>query len=278
MRMEIDAISRRLRRRIDRVVRGRTDLLALFEHEIRAEHISESLHSCNDTDPAPEAFARMESKGFDVLGIRRESEGRSVMYGYVRRQDLSGGLCEQYVRPFTAAELIADATPLVDAMGVLKDQERVFTIGRTVHGILTRADLQKAPVRLLLFGLVSALETAMLEEIRREYPETAWSQHVSRGRLAAAITLLEQRRQRNEEIDLADCLQLCDKRSILIRSKEHRERLGFPSKRAAEETLVAIERLRDRLAHSQDLVAGSDWPTVLSLVERMEELVARMTN
>lgn len=271
-----DGAFRRLERDVRRVVRGQPDLLSLFEHEIQALHISEGLHSCRDQDPAGEALARMGAKGFDVLGIRTEVNGRSEIYGYVHRADLGEGICGRYARPFQPSELIADTTPLIDTLEALREQERVFTLGSSVYGIVTRADLQKAPVRLLLFGLMTSLETAMLTEIRRLYPGSSWKDHLSRGRLIAAEALLQQRRQRNEEIDLPECLQFCDKRAILLSQEALPTQLGFGSKRRAEDTLKAVEGLRDRLAHAQDLVIGSDWPTVIALAGAMEHMIERL--
>lgn len=268
-----DASSRRFRREIDRAVH---DLLTLFEHEVRAEHIAEHLHTCEDGDSAEDAARRMDGNGFDVLGIRTESEGRPETYGYVRHDDLGPGLCKEYARPFRSSDLIADGTPLIDALTVLRDQDRVFTIGSSVHGIITRADLQKAPVRLLLFGLVTTLEAAMAQVIRREYVGGSWEGYLTPGRIVAAERMLDQRRKRNEEIDLVDCLQLCDKRDILVRSENQRKHLGLNSKRAGEAVFDTIERLRDRLAHSQDLVAGSSWREVLGLVNQVEDLIERL--
>ena len=87
-----------------------------------------------------------------------------------------------------------------------------------VSGIITKGDLQKAPVRLWLFGVLSLLEMQFLRLIRTAYPQDTWKGFVSENRLGKAGQLLQERKRRNEAIDLADCLQFADKRTIVLRS------------------------------------------------------------
>jgi len=69
---------------------------------------------------------------------------------------------------------------------------------------------------------------------------------------------------RREEIDVADCLQICDKRDLILK-KGGSARLGFESKSKANGFFSDAEDLRNRLAHSQDLVLGTSWPAVIDL-------------
>jgi hypothetical protein len=84
---------------------------------------------------------------------------------------------------------------------------------------------------------------------------------------------MTRRLARNEEIDLADCLQLCDKRTLLLKDDRLRESLSLGSNSQAERFLKGIEKLRDRLAHGQDIIAGSSWPAVFSLVQQTEKVL-----
>jgi hypothetical protein len=276
----MDEISRRRHRALDRVIQGRVDLISLFEHEIQAGHVSESLQSCADEDSAEAALARMTERDFDVLGIRHDKpstpDGR--IYGFVHRARLDAGRCEKFAQVFHPFDLIAATTPLIDVLDSLRDRERVFVMQhRIVTGIITRADLQKPPIRLLLFGLVTVFETSMLRAIRSRYPNGSWRAQLTDGRVLAAENLLHQRQLRNEAIDLADCLQFCDKREILVKDVKVREALGFATKGSATATLKSVEALRDRLAHAQDLVAGSSWSELIDTVQELDELIACLT-
>jgi len=60
---------------------------------------------------------------------------------------------------------------LREVIRVLSDHEHVFVVVRRgVSGIVTRADLRKPPVRLLLFGLVSLLEMHLSYWTRELFP------------------------------------------------------------------------------------------------------------
>jgi hypothetical protein len=70
------------------------------------------------------------------------------------------------------------------------------------------------PVRLWLFGRVTLIEMHLLRLIREHYPAEGWRQQLSPARLEAAGRLLRQRQARHEAVDLADCLEFCDKRDL----------------------------------------------------------------
>ena len=113
----------------------------------------------------------------------------------------------------------------------------------------------------------------VLHLIRDYYPDDSWQGSLSPGRLKMAKDLYTRRLARNEEIDLADCLQLCDKRTLLLKDDRLRESLSLGSNSQAERFLKGIEKLRDRLAHGQDIIAGSSWPAVFSLVQQTEKVL-----
>jgi hypothetical protein len=266
-----DRVQRRIRRGIESIVGTPPGLLDIFEKDIRAEHIVERLSSCRPDSIASEVRARMEQWDFDVLGVQRDGY---LIEGYVLREDLTTGCAGDHCRPFPAFELAAESMPLLDVLRVMRDQERLFVVvGNSVWGIITRGDLQKAPVRLLLFGLITSLESQMLGMIRHRHPGEAWTDKLSGGRVGAARLLLQRRQARNEAIDLADCLQLCDKREILTKDAEMLKHLGFSSRRQAIALFERVEALRDRLAHSQDLIAGSSWAEVVDLTDQMDALL-----
>ena len=99
---------------------------------------------------------------------------------------------------------------------------------------MTRGDLQKAPVRLWLFGLVSLLEMQMLRVVRERYPADSWVPLLTDERCVGARRVFAERRRRNEANDLSDCLQLGDKATILMKDWDLFALSGFASKRALE--------------------------------------------
>lgn len=237
--------------------------------------IFEPLQCCPLDAPAHEMEGILKRKGFDVAGVQRVQNGPVI--GFVVRETLRGGTVREHTSQISAEHLISDATPLGDLFAVLHAKERVFIrVGSEVKGIVTRADLNKPPIRVYLFGLVSLLEMHLRFWVRRSYGEDSWKQKLKENRLRDAYELQAKRRRRNEEIALLDCLQFCDMRELLLASDDLRAKLGLESKGKAENLLKKAEDLRNRLAHSQqDLVRGSSWKVLIEIIERIEALVHR---
>ena len=170
---------------------------------------------------------------------------------------------------------LPEDAPLLRVLQVLRQHDRTFVsfLG-TTSGIITRGDLQKAPLRMWFFNLVSLTEMQMLRLIRQRYPGGDWREPLKDERIEAAESLLSDRRRRNVHTDLADCLQFCDKRTIIVNTAGLRE-LFASSKRAASRYLGEVEDLRNDLAHSQDIITGR-WPEIVDVAEYLEETLRRI--
>jgi hypothetical protein len=154
-------------------------------------------------------------------------------------------------------------------------RERLFVlIANNIQGIVTRADLQKPPVRVLLFGFLSLFEMHLSHWIQRCYPNDTWRTRLNPSRLEGAHQLWEERKARNEEISEFECLQFCDKRELVLANREIRERLGLGSKTAAGKLLRRAERQRDKIAHSQmDLETGDSWSDIIQMIRSIEKAI-----
>ena len=213
----------------------------------------------------------MDEKDFDVVGVRR----RGVIAWYVARGDLLAGTLDDHVRVFDDADLLDETTPLVEVVGRLVQTPRVWlSVMGEASGIITKGDLQKAPVRMWLFGIMSLLEMHLLRLIRDSYPNESWVDLLSASRVQKARDMLQDRSRRNEAIDLADCLQFADKRAIVSKTDDLRRSLGFGSQREADDQLEQLQQLRDELAHAQDIVTGR-WPELAHLTNIAEQILAR---
>lgn len=148
-----------------------SDLRQIFEQAITVSHIAETLEYRNADDEATSIRQYMEQVDFDILGV----ETAGIVDGYIHRDDLQMGHLGDYKQIFHPAELVAESTPLIEAMGLLRDKPRIFVlVSNRVNGIVTRGDLQKAPVRMLIFGLVTLVEMNLLKLIRDAYPDDTW--------------------------------------------------------------------------------------------------------
>jgi hypothetical protein len=253
---------RALQERLERTFRG----------AFHARDVAEALVSFDSSMPAATALERAERRGFAVVGVREHG----LVAGYANAEDLEGvRVCGDAVRGFEDDEVVAGGTPLDEGLRRLAGKDRVFvTAFGQVAGIVTWTDVQKPPVRMWLFGLVTLLEDTFTGLIEVWHPDDSWTELISAGRLRKARELLRERRRHGADVDLRliDCLQLPDKGLILLRREETRRLLDLPSKEAGERALKKLAQLRNGLAHSQDIVTR-DWDMILRLAGRLEDIV-----
>ncbi len=248
------------------------DLRKMFDYNITVRYVTENLQFCQIDDDAAVVRNYMGKHDFDVLGI----EKNGIICGYVEQSNMETGRRGDYLHKFSPSELIAESTPLIYLLPILRESPRVFVLDRNrVSGIVTFGDLQKAPVRMFLFGLINLLEMQMLRLLRICYPQGSWHKLISDDRLEKAGKLLEEREKRNEAIDLADCLQFCDKREIILKTPEIRKRIGFKSKNSGKVFFEAAEKLRNNLAHVQDIIMGLSWAELIGLAEDIETVLIK---
>lgn len=251
------------------------DLRSLFENNITIEYVAESLKAVPAEAEALEVLEWMKLQDFDVVGI----ETGNIITGYLERSSLisvTSGKCSEYQRVFHPKELIAISTPLMKLLPILKNTPRLFVLDcNQVSGIITCGDLQKAPVRMLLFGLFTLLEMNLLRLVRLYYPQDSWQKFLKPERVEIAQRLWRESQERNEATDLLDYLQFCDKRELVLHHPELLQQLDLKSKRAGERFLKSAEQLRNKLAHAQNLASGSSWQDLISLAAQMEQLLIR---
>ena len=241
-----------------------------FFHEgFQAADIAQYLVSYDASRPAALVRERMEELEVDIAAIRDDG----FVVGYVRRGELDDGRCSGQMHACEEERTLASDARLHEAIARVDEFDFVFvTAFGDVGGIVSRADLQKPPVRMWLFGLITVLERAFAGIMRTRFPNEAWREHVSRGRQELAEKLLGERLRRNESVDVVDCFQFSDKALVALRDETVREKLSIPSMRAAKQAIKELERLRNALAHSQDIVAES-WPTVLALAGGLDTVL-----
>jgi hypothetical protein len=138
-----------------------------------------------------------------------------------------------------------------------------------VSAIITLQDLEKPPMRMFLFGLITIGEMLMTEIIRRRYHDGSWQNFLSKQRLDKAKDLQEERLRRGQKLELLDCLQYSDKGWILSYDKDIRKALGQESRSSARKAIKELEILRNNLAHTQELIP-TGWKRIVVACSRME--------
>lgn len=244
-------------------------LRRVFTEYFNARDLAEPLVSLDAAAPVAAAIRVLDSRDFDVVGVRQDG----LAVGYVERASLAEGLCGEHLRAFEDGTVISDLAPLADVVLGLARSPRLFVraLG-AVGGIVTRSDLQKPPVRMWLFGLITLVEMRMGRLVAQLCPGESWREFLSAGRLQKAEALLEERRRRSQNLQLLDCLQFSDKAQVIARHETIRRLTRFTSRRQVEDACKALESLRNNLAHSQDILT-TDWETVVVLASELDGVI-----
>src|SRR5262245_48657410 len=180
-------------------------LRRVFQEAFTARDIAEALVSFDSTASASDLISFMDDRRFKIIGIRHNG----LVEGYVQRADLDANSCADRFRPFDESQVVSDSTPLFEVVLRLKEQPYLFVSAMGhVGGIVSRTDLQKPPVRMWLFGLVTLIEMRFTRMIEQFLPDGSWRSCLSEGRIQKAEKLQSERNRHHEDVNLLDCLQI----------------------------------------------------------------------
>ena len=175
---------------------------------------------------------------------------------------------------FTHAICLDQQVSLLDALHHLAENDVVFlkTLDQ-VNAYITADDVQKAPVRMWLFGLLTIVEMFLTELIKENFKDERWRQNISSSRYDKTVQTLEERRRRGQQPDFVNCLQLSDKIEIVAKDEKVRTEYDLGSKTQLRKNGKLLEQLRNSLAHSQPI---EDWQVVLIFVKRIDKILTRI--
>lgn len=244
---------------------------------ITVSAISEPLESVSASENISKALAIMNARSFDVLGV---NDDHGTIVGYIEKADFQKGSVKDFIKKFNVENIISHSACLEDRFLDIYNRGQMFVLnGDGIRGIVTAADLQKIPIRIMIFGIISLLEMSLIEWISIRYPQDEWKDLISPERLDKAWKLYEERKRVNQEISLVVCLQLCDKTTILLKSDENiYSQIGFTSNGKAKDVFKKIQNLRDYLAHSQDLTEKMEWPEIAYLLQQAKAVTDYLLN
>jgi hypothetical protein len=116
-----------------------------------------------------------------------------------------------------------------------------------IDGIVTIADLQRLPVRALLFLLVAHVELLLAENIRRlADADSTWLATLSPARRDSIERTWQALNKGNMAIDRLSASQFSDKKEALLRLLE----LPDLSRKQAHQQLEQIEKMRNEVVHT----------------------------
>lgn len=239
----------------------------MIEQGITIKHISEELEFVSHDSDAFKVKKDLEEMDYDTTVV--ENEGKVI--GYVNREELGEGECEIYIHEFEIKDIVSESTPLLDALYLFEEKSRIFILEKNnITRIINLADLQKPPVRMLIFGLITLLESYITEMIVDYYPDEKWKDSIPDERLSKAESVYNEKLERNEALRLVDCLLIADKFNIVKKNKELRVKLELSSRKEASSFFHKIEELRNILAHAHDLGVEVSWDDTIKSIKNTE--------
>jgi hypothetical protein len=221
-----------------------------FSRSLSAADLAEPLASLDENQPVALATELMQARNVSVIGVRRAG----LIAGWVGPGDLAGGTLGSHAREFRPEEVLDESASLDVVLGAFASAEHVFIEWRgEIAAVITRRDLQKPPLRMWLFGAITVLDANLTWAVTELYPDDAWQGRITPGRLEKACALRAERQRRGSDCALLDCLQVKDKADILVGDSASLAVLGLQSRREADRLTRDIEKLRNHLAHAQEL-------------------------
>lgn len=249
-----------------------SELKKIFVDDVTAKSIYEPLHSCPNDWIAELAKVTLKKKGFDVAGVKKNKTGEVI--GYIIADELKCGDLSKYVNPITPNLLISDSIPIADIFTTMMDRDFSFVlVGKQISGIVTKADINKPPVRIYLFGMISLFEMHLTRWIDHFNPHNSWENKISDDRLKKAQDIYQDRRRKNQDLTLIECLQICDKRDILLNTDGFNNDFEL-SKNWFYKFVKQIQILRDNLAHSQkSIISNIHWSDFVETISNLERFL-----
>ncbi len=240
---------------------GYASMHHILTQAITIGDVAESLVSLDACSSRAQFRELAGTREFDIVGARAQG----LVMGYVDCARLPEGAGDVDVQFIDPEALLPQDTPLPRAIVALDTHPRLFVeaLGG-VSGIATRDDLEKAPARMWLFGILTLVETALRKVVRRRHADDSWTEVLSPSRVGRARKLADERSRRGEQVDALDCVQFEDLGNLVARHEDIRELFHFQSRRATERRMKEWAKLRNHLAHSQGYVRPN-WPLVVRI-------------
>ena len=236
---------------------------------------------CRLDDSLAQVRATNINPVFDFLPVEETSRNIVGLFSAKSSSNADDDHGELLVRdrmcPLSEADLIgADAT-IFDFIRRVRPKPLLVVSGGKIEGLVAWSDLQKLPVRVAVFALVTGFELTMYEAIKTVFPKgDGWFEHLTLDRLAKAKNVFEQRGGNDSDVELLLCTEFCDKRTILKKSlpfdPQAKTSRAIPLfKREFEAQVERIEKLRNPLAHASTY--AMNWADVERLKQTVTTLV-----
>jgi len=134
---------------------------------------TDALSTCKSSDAAAAILTKSEFLTFDHIPVIDEDE--QIIGVLERAQDPGSAIAEVAMRRLNGSMLLSAHAPLLDGIRSLAYRPYALVVYPDgIHGIITRSDVQKLPVRMLIFSSVTILEQAIADAIIVNKADGTW--------------------------------------------------------------------------------------------------------
>ncbi|TXR50090.1 hypothetical protein [Phyllobacterium endophyticum] len=216
--------------------------------------------TCTTSENLRQVAAKNTQK-FDYLPVRAEVNEQSDLIGLLRLSEYFDQAAPDesvacHFTPLREQNLIgADASILDFVRSADEYRFRLVVSQRGIVGLVGLSDLQKLPVRAMLFSLVTALEISMADAIRNHIlNRQVWEKYLSVPRREKIDHEISKAMAKGGIVDELLFTQFCDKRDILDETVLSTR----PDRDLIKQKFRNIESLRNDLAHANDYAATTE--------------------
>ena len=250
-------------------------LIEIAERSLTVLHLAElDLQWADPAQSARSAREWMRQSGFDAAPVNDNNTYRFIGNEWLVPDERP---VREHARPIDSSLLVSADLGLVDGISRLKRQPYYFVLqGDKLCGIVTRADLQRPTVNMVLFSLILTSESA-INVIIPNYLGPSWFGQLPASRQEKAEMIFSLRVKENTQTTLLECLMLSDRLHLLGKCQPVVSALGFRSKTQFEKWKKQITPVRDNLAHGGTLLHAEPDPVhAIQLFEGIRSFARRL--
>lgn len=231
------------------------------------------LESCGTGDTVRDVLVASRFDLFDAIPVKEDDR----VVGVLERGESSASdaTVESSMRRLDDSLLVSAHDPLKTLVTLLHATPyRLVVDDGRILGIVTRSDVHKLPMRLLVFALVTHLELLMAEIIRTRMSDDAWVAALAVDRREKFEEKRTKLRSSNFDPPLIELTEFCDKRDLVLPLLGELD-IG---KRKAQSELGRVEELRNRVAHAAGFASNQhEYLRFVGTFESAEAWIRRLS-
>ena len=156
---------------------------------------------------------------------------------------------QKFFQPISEKLIIGGNSSIIDFIKNIEDEPYKLVISKNkVSGFVTFSDLQKIPVRVSIFSLITELEIAISKFISNKFDDDDdWIKLLSKGRKEKIDLKISQIKQNDNFVSKIIFTELSDKLDIILKLK-----LLKLSGKTQKKQFEEITKIRNKVAHSSD--------------------------